>query len=342
MKTRISPTVVGAFVVGALVLLVFALVNFGAGGLFREPARFVIIVRQTSVSGLDPGSSVKFSGVRVGRVQSVRARLDPENNEVVVRIVCDIDERDAESLFPPPTPPRKNLIEELVRRGLRGKLSFSGITGLMYVDLEVAPETAPPSVEVDGETGAPIVPLQASLLAEVADTLGTIANNLAQFDFPGISTELKTLLVNLNRLTKELEIKSTLERVGAAADSVDRLAADENLRQSFARLNAASGELQELLAELRAGVPEVQADIQLVLAEAGDAMKSLSRAGDEIGALAGPRSGVAEEFGRTLVSRRRAAESIEQLADYLERNPGALVRGRAAVTNDQPTEGAPP
>jgi paraquat-inducible protein B len=329
MKIKISPTIVGAFVVGALLLLVFALVNFGAGGLFRQPARFVVVVRQTSISGLDPGSSVKFSGVRVGRVQSVGARLDPDTSEIVVRIICDIDEGDAGTLFPPPSPPREKVVDELVRRGMHAKLSFSGITGLMYVDLVVVPEKRGGTPEIDRETGFPIVPIQASLLAEIADTLGTIANNLAQFDFPGISKEMHTLLVNLNAVTGQLDVKGTLSRIGAAADSVHGLAADQNLRQMLERLNLVADELRQALAGVREGIPAVQDDLKRTLAEAATAMKSISEAGAEIKALAASGDGLSEEIGRALDAVSRAAEGLQQLADFVERNPSAFLRGRA-------------
>jgi paraquat-inducible protein B len=262
-------------------------------------------------------------------VESVAARLDTDTNEIVVRIVCDINEQDTKSLFPPPAPPPEELIGELVRRGLIAKLSFSGITGLMYVDLAVNPPTGGAiTAVVDAETGAPVVPIEASLLSEIADTLGTIANNLAKVDFPGIAAETKKLLVNLNSLAGNLDLQGTLGRIGAAADSVNSLAADTNLREALQRLNESSGELKQLLAGLREGVPAVQADLQKSLSDLAGAINAISVTAEQYRALVGPVDGVAVEAGQTLVSLRRAAESIEQLVDYLERNPGALLRGR--------------
>jgi paraquat-inducible protein B len=268
-------------------------------------------------------------------VQSVGARLDPESNEIVVRVVCDIDEEDAGALLPPPSPPRDKVVEALVARGLHAKLSFSGITGMMYVDLAVVPAKGGTAPVFDAETGFPVVPVEPSLLSEIADTLGTIANNLAQVDFPGISKEMHTLLVNLNTATRELDVKGTLARIGAAADSVSGLAADASLRLTLERLAAASEEIRQAMASLREGIPVVQGDLQRTLSEASVAMQSIAAAGAEVQALASSGGGLPEEIERALDAIGRAADGTRQLADFLQRNPAALLRGKAGSASEE-------
>ena len=58
MKTKVSPTIVGAFVIGAMVLGVVALFSFGGINFFEKPQRFVVYFNE-SVHGLDQGSQVK-------------------------------------------------------------------------------------------------------------------------------------------------------------------------------------------------------------------------------------------------------------------------------------------
>ena len=67
MKTKISPAVVGVFVLGAMLLIVVALLSFGGVNFFSKPQRFLVYFDE-SIHGLDLGSSVKLRGVRVGRV----------------------------------------------------------------------------------------------------------------------------------------------------------------------------------------------------------------------------------------------------------------------------------
>ena len=43
MKTRISPTLIGVFVIGALAVLVVAVVGIGSGRWFRKTYEFVLL-----------------------------------------------------------------------------------------------------------------------------------------------------------------------------------------------------------------------------------------------------------------------------------------------------------
>ena len=65
MKTKVSPAVVGAFVIGGLALLFLSLVSFGGISFLSKPPRFTVFFNE-SIHGLDLGSPVKLRGVRVG------------------------------------------------------------------------------------------------------------------------------------------------------------------------------------------------------------------------------------------------------------------------------------
>jgi hypothetical protein len=70
MSQRANPTVVGAFVVSALALLVFGILVFGSGAILRERTPIVAFF-SGNVRGLQKGSAVEFRGVRVGTVSRV-------------------------------------------------------------------------------------------------------------------------------------------------------------------------------------------------------------------------------------------------------------------------------
>lgn len=337
MKKKLSPTLVGAFVAGALALGLAALVSFGSGRLFNKPARFVLELRQTSISGLETGAAVKFSGVRVGRVQKVDARVDPEAAEVVVRVECTIDEDAAAAMLPPPAPPSDQIMGHLVAGGMSAKLNFSGITGLLYVDLVVTPARRGQEVAFDKESGAAIVPAEASVLEELTSTLTTIATNFSRIDFPGISADLRKVLGDLDAALADLDVRGTLGRINAAADSIGSLANDPNLRASLEKMNRSMESLNALLVDVRAEVPTIRGDLQKALAEAVTAMREVATTATRAQNLLATRGGIGSEIATTLEALRRAADSAEQLMDYLERNPTALLRGRTGETS-QPSK----
>ena len=65
------------------------------------------------------------------------------------------------------------------------------------------------------------------------------------------------------------------------------------------------------------------------LLKTGAALEQLNQTAGSSAPLVGPRGGFPKDLERTLESVQRAAVSIERLADYLERHPSALLRGRA-------------
>ncbi|MGH8021006.1 MAG: MlaD family protein, partial [Opitutaceae bacterium] len=197
MKRRLSPAVVGAFVIGAALLAVVALMSFGAGGLFKDTYRFVVLIENSSVSGLDLGSPVKLSGVRVGRVESVTAQYDPGANNIIVRVVCDLEADTARSLIADGQRSPDKLMHDLIVAGLHAELNYTGITGLLYVDLGMQPSDEPAQVAYEQDTGHPVVPLAPSFLSEFADSMSSIAANLATVDFAGLSVRANTLLEQL-------------------------------------------------------------------------------------------------------------------------------------------------
>lgn len=331
MKKRFSPLIVGAFVLGGLLLAAFALVSFGARRFFSDPYRFVVMIDDSSVSGLDVGSAVKLSGVRVGRVESVSASFDRVAGAVAIRVECDFDEVAAASMLGDNAQTPTDLVRELILGGLHAKLKFSGITGLLYLDLEILPPaaTSPSEITYEKLTGYPIVPMAPSLLAKFTDSISSITTGLASVDFAGISTELKSVLASLNRALAGVELQQTTGRIEAAATAVTTLADNPDLRASMATLNASLQEVQALMSTWREASPGLRDNLTATINAATSTLTEFERTAGAGTALLESRRELPHELIATLTSLQQAADAIQRLADYLERNPGALLRGRA-------------
>ena len=74
MGSKANPAVIGAFVVGAIALAVIGLLVFGSGQLFKNTTRIVCFFSGDTM-GLNVGAPVKFKGVEVGSVTSIRIRI---------------------------------------------------------------------------------------------------------------------------------------------------------------------------------------------------------------------------------------------------------------------------
>src|SRR5262249_29313578 len=133
MSTRANPAIIGAFVLGACIVLVAGLLLWGGTALFKPRLRYVMFF-DTAVSGLQKGASVQLRGVRVGQVTDVQVRWGTSLIAVYVEFHPDV-------LKGVP----QGGIESAIRRaiqdqGQRAQLrTQSFVTGVLYIAVDNFP-----------------------------------------------------------------------------------------------------------------------------------------------------------------------------------------------------------
>ena len=80
MGRRANPTVIGAFIIGAVALIVIGLLVLGRGHFFSDTQTFVLYF-DGSVKGLNIGAPVEFQGVRIGSVTDIHVSIVSKTNE---------------------------------------------------------------------------------------------------------------------------------------------------------------------------------------------------------------------------------------------------------------------
>lgn len=328
MKTKISPAAVGMFILGALLLAVVGFLSFGGTNVFSKPARFMIYFGE-SVSGLDPGAPVKVNGVRMGRVAAINVRYDAVSKQALVQTICEIDRNvltDSAGREIDLTNPAE--MQNLIDRGFRARLNLTGITGLLFVELDFEDPRQYPADPRHMIDIYPVVPAIPSPISEVQQSIIEIVANVKKVDFAGLSKELKTLLASTNQKVNDLDVKALAERVGRAADAVEAFVSAPEARQAFANLNAAIADTRAVLAKIDAQAGPTSDELKKTLAEAQTALKALTGAADTTRQFVQAQSGVGEDATRALQEIAAAADAMQRLADFIGRNPNALVVGK--------------
>ena len=105
LSRRASPRLIGAFVLGALLLLVAGAVALGSRGLWGKGDRFVIYFDEP-IKGLAIGAPVTFRGVNVGRVVAISAYFRTDGTAIDVPVVVEL-RRDAVLLETAPSRRRR-------------------------------------------------------------------------------------------------------------------------------------------------------------------------------------------------------------------------------------------
>jgi len=137
MIKKVNKTVIGAFVVGAVALLLTAILVFGSGAIFRQSDKYVIFFNG-SVKGLSVGAPVIFRGVKIGNVSSINLMYDQESKEVLIPVIIDIELSRVRGIPEGPGYPDYSM---LIKQGLRAKLEIqSFITGQLMLAFDFYPD----------------------------------------------------------------------------------------------------------------------------------------------------------------------------------------------------------
>lgn len=329
MKTKASPAVVGAFVIGAFALAILALLSFGGFHFFEKPERFVVYFDE-SVSGLDQGSAVKMRGVRVGRVTGLNIRYDSVRNRSVIAVVCELN-RD---MVTDPSGVTLDVssraeLEKLVKGGLRAQLGVAGLaTGLLFVELDFKdPEEFPAPPQPPGERYV-VVPQIPSAISELQKGFGEVLAKMRGVDLAALAKDISALTQVARRQIEGVDFKGLAEQWKKTGAQVEALANNPEFKKTFDNVNGAIGELRSTIARLEAQIGPTTKEVADTMAEARRTMQNFSATAEAAKAFIAAQGGLGPELSRTMTHLNEAADSVTRLVDFLERNPNALITGR--------------
>ena len=140
MNGKASKTLIGAFVVGAVILIVAGLMVFGGGKFMKKTQEFVCFF-EGSVKGLSVGAPVLVGGVKIGSVKSVSIEYNPKTLAFYVPVIIEA-QLDKIRLIKGKRIPMDEMLPRLIKRGLRAQLTMGSlITGQLIIELDYHPDT---------------------------------------------------------------------------------------------------------------------------------------------------------------------------------------------------------
>jgi paraquat-inducible protein B len=318
MGKRVSPAVIGAFVVASFAILVVALIVVGSGRLFTKPVRFICMF-QGNLNGLKIGAPVKVRGVQIGTVASIelrllpsQGRLRPEIKGLRLPVIIELDRSQLVARGGTGEALETAGFDSLIKQGLRAQLATESLlTGLLYVDLDLHPRTP---IKYVLEPGGPYpeIPTIKTDLAQLQERLMETLDKLEKIDFQGLVVSITDAANSIKTLTGSPELKATLE----------------SLKGTIANLNQAVNSARALINNANSQIGPLVADIREASDEADKTMKETRAALVSLEQTLDPNSPLAVHLNQTLDSLTETSESLGEFTDYLQRNPSALVRGR--------------
>ncbi len=339
MSNKANPTAIGAFVLGALVILAAGLLIFG-GGKFLAASHKYTLFFGTSVKGLRVGAPVTFRGNKVGEVVEIRPLVNAETGKIDIKVVIDLPDDDQVQIVgegPLAELSAEKSIEYLVKeKGLRAKLSLQSlVTGQLLVNLDFYPEE----------------PIRLKAFPTRYPQLPTVETGLQQLikslqDLPIATTvqKIQKALDAFTDLATSPKLPETLDNIHAAAEEARKLAANLNGRVDqlsedwLATSSAARSALvqAEKTFALEEGRPAEVATtfiatsdaVSAAMKSANDAATAVKNASESIDSLIAEGTPIRAELERLITELAAAARSIRLFSDYLERHPEALIKGK--------------
>jgi paraquat-inducible protein B len=323
MSIRANPTAIGAFLIGALALLVAGTATLASTAWFDERSTFISFFEE-SVNGLERGAPVKFQGVPVGNVTRIRIQIDERDKTFQVPVQYEIDlTRLTTQLGTFVDLEDPAVLRRQITDGLRAQLQMESIvTGQLYIELSYRTDPAPPSLE-DRLTVWPEIPTTPSLLA----ALGTGAGSLV--------ADILRVLFQVNEMLEDIDMPQINAAVMASAEAVERLVDSPAIQAALDQVPGMTAQINEtmtqvgLLAErANAAIDPLQLRIEGTATEMTASLQALRRTLEETHGLLSTDSGLGYELHDTLASLRDAADALSLLLNSLDQNPDMLLRGR--------------
>jgi paraquat-inducible protein B len=264
-----------------------------------------------SLRGLSVGAPVNFLGLPVGEVADIYLEYVPGTQTLRTRVETAIylhrffthlQKPDAVTRKDVPLKTRQQLMERQVAdKGLRAQLrSGSLVSGQLYVALDFFPNA--PKAGIDWTRKPPRFPTVPAELTELQAMAKRLLAKLDKVPVEKIGNETRQAIADLDRTLRRLEGRTLPEA-----------------ERSFASFDRAMSRVD---AEV---VPEARRTLEELRKAAASAVRALANADRH---LLGADAPARQELSDALRETARAARSIRLLADYLEKNPSALIRGK--------------
>lgn len=320
---------IGVFVVGSFALLLTAIVAVGAGNLFSKPKRFVCMF-QGNLNGLKVGAPVKFKGVQIGTVEEIKLILPPSEGEVSPQVkelrlpvIIGIDRKMMQQRGGSGQALTKEGFEGMLVRGLRAQLETESLlTGLLFVDLDLHPDAPLNLALIPGRGDLQEIPTIPTDLERIQKQATEALVKIDQIDFNGLVVSITRAADSINNLASSPDLKAMLASMKETVP---------NLNQTITSMRAALGEVKEKIGPL-------VASIQSSSVEANETMKDTRDTLVALQAVLEPSSPLSVHLNEALNELADTTRLVGELTDYLQRNPGSLLRGKYVPEKDRTTK----
>jgi paraquat-inducible protein B len=269
--------------------------------------QYRVVFEAQEAGGLESGAPVTLEDKPVGIVTSSQLQYEPASGKLDMVAMLAIEPSDIHLAGQTrwqddPKPQMDQMMRRLVEQGLRARLgSKIPLVGGKSVQLASVASAAPASL---GSGPIPEIPAgPASDISGIMTTVSSVVGKIDAMPFDQIASELHDVTQRLATLSKSDEMTQSLQRLDHSVAAIEHVTHEADIQ------------VGPLLSELRRAAAEAQST--MTAARGLVSNKPLEQSAPGTGNLSD-----------TLYELNRAARSLRELADYLDRHPEALLHGK--------------
>lgn len=341
MSKPVSKTAIGAFVVGACIIIAAVVVVIGTGTLFAKK-HYCVSFFEGSVQGLSVGAPVKLRGVEIGTVTKiVLTSVMVEQDGIQTRQVNipvfyeiydqqmggkDVSSEDFEKIF-----------DHMVRNGLRSQMQMQSIiTGQYFIQLDFYPDDHPVYI-YQGMPNKPAGLEDALEIPAVTTGLARLSQTIDKLPLEEMLGRLDDSLAGLQNILNSDSTKDLVKELGPMAASFNNIVAtlEKELGPALQAVTGAAQGLENNSKQLET----VFTDVRKVLASADRSMQNLSGtlqntltalqdSTQEVSAFTAGESPLGYQLADALKELRQLSFNLNALINTLEDHPNALIWGK--------------
>ncbi|MBE9526388.1 MAG: MCE family protein [Proteobacteria bacterium] len=343
-NNKTNPALIGSFILVSVGLMSVIILYYSAN-LFSNNKQTYNIMLRTNTAGLDIGSPVVLQGVKIGKVTNIIVGFNKNLDQFEVQVSIIIDRNKVRWPKGIPQADHNELRSSLIDRGLRAKLAMHNlITGKLMIQIDFHLGTKLVLAGLENEI--PSIP---------SSSLNKLMEDIAALDIKKINNRIIKLSDGLERLlTNAHELIKGMDRIfndGKTQIIKDKLLV--TLKDIDITVNELNQQIKPLTSNLNNVIIDTQQLIRRVDSKVDVITQSVLYAGNEVGDLASllkkdiiplldslkiavtdvesmiqKGSPLRVELVKTLRNISKATLSLKEFANYLERHPEALLKGK--------------
>lgn len=307
----------GFFVLSGIFLLVGFVFFLGLKSALEPKLRFYTMFEE-SVQGLEVGSPVKFKGVTIGSVASIKILRSSKK----IRVDMDVNPNSID--HQPQKDEDGKSVDQLtsqIERGLCCQLQMTGITGMKFIEIDYFKDSQ--CFKDWGSVEAGFIPPGISVFQNTVVSVNEALTRIAKVDFEGISKDLRKTIQSVNEITNAKDVK---EGIKAAKDTL------MEINKTVVKFNHSieEGRIATLLEKVDKTLKSIDMMSVAIEKQVNDAdLATISKkVQGSLDKLTGTGEQTLETISATLKTLNTAMVEIRDLVELLEEDPASLLRGK--------------